>query len=63
MRIKIAIIVVAVLVVIAQSAYSTYTVVKQDYRLYQLESACARAQVMKGIERRDVVGCGKADYK
>lgn len=62
MRDKI-ILILAVLTILAASAYKTYIIVEQDYKLYKLESACAMKQVSKGIARRDVKGCGKADYK
>lgn len=56
-------IIIAVLALIATAANATYNAVKKDYALYKLESACAMKQVMNGVARRDVKGCGKADYK
>lgn len=51
------------LVIIGLAATNLYNVVAKDYALYKLESACAMKQVAAGTPRRDVKGCGKADYK
>ena len=51
------------LVIVALAGIKLYDLVSKDYALYKLDSACAMKQVASGVPRRDVKGCGKADYK
>lgn len=60
---KTIILIAVILTVVVTAANATYNIVKKDFELYKVESACAMKQVMNGVARRDVKGCGKADYK